>query len=55
MSKDKKIIEGRVLSFDKNPFDKDGISEVDTEKIRTIQEEINELERKRVDTDEIQF
>ena len=23
MSKDKKIIEGRVLSFDKNPFDKD--------------------------------
>ena len=23
MSKDKKIIEGRVLSFDKNPFDED--------------------------------
>jgi len=23
MSKDKKIIEGRVLSFDKNPFGKD--------------------------------
>ena len=30
------------LEASKNPFDKDGISEVDTEKIRTIQEEINE-------------
>ena len=30
------------LDSSKNPFDKDGISEVDTEKIRTIQEEINE-------------
>jgi len=30
------------LESSKNPFDKDGISEVDTEKIGTIQEEINE-------------
>ena len=30
------------LESSKNPFDKDGISEVDTEKIGKIQEEINE-------------
>ena len=30
------------LEASKNPFDKDGISEVDTEKIKKIQEEINE-------------
>ena len=30
------------LDSSKNPFDKDGISEVDTTKIQKIQEEINE-------------
>ena len=30
------------LEASKNPFDKDGISEVDTVKIKKIQEEINE-------------
>ena len=30
------------LESSKNPFDKDGISEVNTEKIKNIQEEINE-------------
>ena len=30
------------LESSKNPFDKDGISEVNTEKIETIQKEINE-------------
>ena len=30
------------LEASKNPFDKDGISEVDTKKIKKIQEEINE-------------
>ena len=30
------------LESSKNPFDKDGISEVDTEKIKNIQEQINE-------------
>ena len=30
------------LKASKNPFDKDGISEVDTDKIKKIQDEINE-------------
>jgi len=30
------------LETSKNPFDKDGISEVDTDKIKKIQDEINE-------------
>ena len=30
------------LEASKNPFDKDGISEVDTDKIKKIQDEINE-------------
>ena len=30
------------LDSSKNPFDKDGISEVDTDKIKKIQDEINE-------------
>ena len=30
------------LEASKNPFDKDGISEVDTKKIKKIEEEVNE-------------
>tara|TARA_B100000945_G_C20408692_1_gene611436 strand:+ start:1169 stop:2263 length:1095 start_codon:yes stop_codon:yes gene_type:complete len=39
--KEVKILEDN-LEASKNPFDKDGISEVDTEKIKKIQDEINE-------------
>ena len=34
------------LDSSKNPFDKDGISEVDTTKIQKIEEEINEKLKK---------
>ena len=39
--KEIKILEEN-LEQSKNPFDKDGISEVDTKKIKKIQDEINE-------------